>query len=55
MYGPMSPYGMAPYGAPYSGALSMTKEQEVAMLGDQAGSLEWELEEVKKRIQELKA
>lgn len=32
----------------------MTKEQEVEMLEDQAGALERELEEVKKRIQELK-
>ena len=49
MYGPMSPHG-----APYWGAPSMTKEQEVEMLEDQAGALERELEEVKKRIQELK-
>ena len=32
----------------------MTKEQEVEMLEDQAGALERELEEVKRRIQELK-
>lgn len=49
MYGPMPPYG-----APYWGAPSMTKEQEAEMLEDQAGALERELEEVKKRIQELK-
>ena len=49
MYGPMSPYG-----APYWGTPSLTKEQEAEMLEDQAGALERELEEVKKRIQELK-
>jgi len=55
MYGSMSPYGAAPYGAPYRGAPSMTKEEEMEILEDQAGALERELEEVKKRIQELKA
>jgi len=49
-------YGsIPPYGAPYWGAPSMTKEQEIEMLEDQAGALERELEEVKKRIQKLKA
>jgi hypothetical protein len=49
-------YGsMPPYGAPYWGAPSMTKEQEIEMLEDQAGALERELEDVKKRIQKLKA
>lgn len=33
----------------------MTKEQEMEMLEDQADALERELEEVKKRIQKLKA
>lgn len=55
MYGPMSPYGAVPYEAPHWGAPPMTKEQEIAMLGDEASALERELEEVKKRIQELKA
>jgi len=48
-------YGsMAPYGASYWGAPSITKEQEIEMLEDQADALERELEEVKKRIQKLK-
>lgn len=54
MYGPMSPYGVAPYGAQYWGVPSMTREQEAAMLEDQASALERELEEVKNKIQELK-
>ena len=49
LYGPMSPYG-----TPYWWNPTMTKEQEVAMLEDQASALERELEEVKRRIEELK-
>jgi len=55
MYGPISPYGAGAYGTPQWGMPSMTKDQEVAMLEDQASALEKELEEVKKRIQEIKA
>jgi uncharacterized protein involved in tolerance to divalent cations len=45
---------MSPYGTPYWWNPTMTKEQEVAMLEDQASALERELEEVKRRIEELK-
>lgn len=55
MYGPTSPYGGGGYGTPQWGMPSMTREQEGAMLEDQASALEKELEEIKKRIQELKA
>jgi hypothetical protein len=51
----MSPYRVPQYGAPYWGAPSITKEQEVTLLEDEASTLGRELEEINKRIQELKA
>jgi hypothetical protein len=48
MYGPTLPW-MTPYGVP-----ALPREQEIAMLEDQAKFLEEQLTEIRKRIEELK-
>ena len=52
-YGRFAPYSfpwVAPYWSPWG---AMPKEQEVAMLNDQARMLEEELSQVRKRLEEL--
>lgn len=48
VYGPTLPW-MTPYGVP-----ALPREQEIAMLEDQAKFLEEQLTEIRKRIEELK-
>lgn len=55
-YGYPYPYAGGP---PYSGGygwpwVPLSKEQEIAMLEDQARALEQELEGIRKRLEELK-
>jgi len=54
MYGPITPYTTTPYTAPYWGTPTITKEQEIAMLEDQAKIFERELEQIRKRLKEFK-
>jgi hypothetical protein len=44
MYGPMTPYGMPP----------QSKDDEIAMLEEEAKMAEQELERIRKRLEELK-
>lgn len=43
--------GVSPYWSPWG---TMPKEQEIAMLEDQARALEGDLEDIRKRLEELK-